>query len=62
VESDVIEIDNQSIQVNDSTISIPENGRIRETIKDENSTTRIRADIDIDGSSSIDISTKNENN
>lgn len=46
------------IVLNGEQIELPDNGRVRQTIRDENGTTRIRADIDSDSSSNISISTE----
>lgn len=44
-----------AVTINNQEIPIPENGRINTRIKDENSTTRIRARIDTDSSNSTSI-------
>ncbi len=44
-----------NIVINGEEIAIPDSGRVRQTLRDENSTTRLRTDIDSDGSSSISI-------
>jgi hypothetical protein len=50
--------ENTSVIVNGESIEIPQSGRHRETIKTEDTTTRIRTNIEGDGSSSINIRTE----
>ncbi len=60
-ESPGTESEKPLLTINGQEVAIPKNGRVNETIKDENTKTRLRADIDGDGSSSINISTKTTN-
>ncbi len=50
-----------SLTINGHNVAIPENGRVSETIKDESTKTRLRADVDGEGTSSIRISTETNN-
>lgn len=45
------------ITINGQSVEIPENGRLREDYRDDNTRTRIRADIDSGSNTSISIST-----
>ena len=44
-----------NIVINGEEVSIPDNGRVRQTLRDEHGTTRLRTDINSGGSSTIRI-------
>jgi hypothetical protein len=44
-----------TLVINGEEVNVPKNGRVSQIIKDDTSTTRLRTDIDGDGSSSIRI-------